>query len=70
MKIVKVTNIEEKLNVLDEDIIKDYMNCGKHSDDCNNCLAFIDLGGFTFCSLLMNYKKEFISQLLTDIEKL
>ena len=46
------------------------MNCGKHSDDCNNCLAFIDLGGFTFCSLLMNYKKEFISQLLTDIEKL
>lgn len=70
MKIVKVTNMEEKLEILDEDIIKDYMHCGEHKDDCNNCLAFIDLGGFTFCSLLTNYKKEFASKLLEEIEKL
>ena len=70
MKIVKVTSMEEKLEILDEDIIKDYMQCDTHHDECNNCLAYIDLGGFTFCSLLTNYKKQFASGLLAEIDKL
>lgn len=69
MKAVKCTNISEVIEVLDEDIIKDFMNCNK-SEDCNGCLAFIDLGGFTFCSLLQSYKSELTAHLLSELEKI
>ncbi len=69
MKIEKVTKTTETIEVLDEDIVKDFMNCSSF-EDCDGCLATIDLGGFTMCSLLSCYKREFVNNLLIEIEKL